>query len=197
MGKKRFRQTQGGLPGCTWWGESLRSMWRGVIERLEGYPSKPIPKNESEDSTDLWKYINRSGWEDGESVGPAEKQGGTSLMPTSSSTIWPSYSPLRGCRGGMSASSTHPLAHPLTLCLGQPQASLPEPNQPSPHLPSALLPPGSEILLSKLPNIQSSPQHPGLPQRARLSSFKDDLWLWQLKKPTYMKKDPHSGKGQL
>lgn len=53
-------------------GESLRSIRRRIMGRLEGYTSRLTPKNNCEDSVGLWKYINQSGWQDDKSVGPAK-----------------------------------------------------------------------------------------------------------------------------
>lgn len=42
-------------------GVTQKTEERGAVERLEGYSSRPMPKNKSEDRAELWKYINQVG----------------------------------------------------------------------------------------------------------------------------------------
>lgn len=54
-GSGRYKGTFRGAYG----GGSPRRLRRGATERLEGYSSRPMPKNKSKDRAELWKYINQ------------------------------------------------------------------------------------------------------------------------------------------
>lgn len=109
---------------------------------------------------------------DDKSVDLARRQGGTSLIPTSSPAMWRPHGTFGGVTGGGDGSLLHASSGPLqvlllqnrppTLCLGQPQASLPWPNQPSPH--TAICPWATWGRDSVIQSSQTSrvPQQPGL-----------------------------------
>lgn len=60
-GKEEVQADTRGPSGVRMVRGSPRRLRRGVTKRLEGYSSRPMPKNKSEDRAELWKYINQVG----------------------------------------------------------------------------------------------------------------------------------------